>query len=107
MQNFQSKFLKKLSFLFFTFVTFKVVKNGSFFKQKLSRAGAYGKKIEGTLAPALGRFCETGGARELRPGRRRKGRPRKRPFEGALKPWKKTIQIDPQALEKIKKKLLL
>ena len=83
MRNFQSKFLRK----FFTFVTFKIVKNWPFFKQKVSRAGAHGKKIECALAPALGRYCETGGAHEVRPGRGRKGRPRKRPFEGALKPW--------------------
>ena len=75
MQNFQSKFLRKLSFWFFTFETFKVVKNWPFFKQKLSRAGAHGKKIEGALAPALGHYCETGGAREVCPGRGRKGRP--------------------------------
>ena len=72
--------------MFFTFVTLKVVKNGPFFKQKLSRAGALGKKIEGALAAALGRYCEIEGAREVHPGRGCKERPRKRPFEGALKP---------------------
>ena len=50
-QNFQSKFLRKLRFSFFTLVTFKVVKNSLFFKQKPSRAGAYSKKIEDALKP--------------------------------------------------------
>ena len=63
--------------MFFTFETFKVVKNGPFFKQKLSRADAYGKKIEGALAlaPALGRYCETEGTHEVHPGRGRKEGP--------------------------------
>ena len=75
MQNFQLKFLRKLRFLFFYICNFQSYKNGPFFKQKLSRAGAHGKKIECALAPALGRYCETGGTREVHPGRGCKGRP--------------------------------
>ena len=42
----------------------------------ISRAGAQVKKIEGALAPALELYCQIEGARSIRPGRGRKGRPR-------------------------------
>ena len=75
MQNFLEILEKIEIFCFFTFVTFNIPKHWPFFKQKLSRAGAHGKKIEGALDPALGRYCETGGTREVQPGRGVKGAP--------------------------------
>ena len=50
------------------FETFKVVKNGPFFKQKLLRAGAQRKKIESAHAPTLDLYCEAGGTQQIRPG---------------------------------------
>ena len=54
---------------------FQVVRNGPFFKQKLSKARAYGKNIEGATVK-LGHYCETGAPVRFARGGGAKGAPR-------------------------------